>query len=406
MSALEWHVTGLWYPGETEVEYVGRIATPQDDEVPIVLNNSRRAKVTLRMDSDYNLVHTVMLEPRAYMLQAYFRNKIHFWGPIQFIEGSLKDGLMTLHGLDQSIRLIHHQLRRGDLAGIAEPGQELRKRNDDRGSVSIDHVGLRLLRDAGNNTAEQTAAGVPDLGIIDGTNDFVADPEALMGVTRGDQVWNAMTQLSESLGPDFELEPIDNTVGAYCKLNTYIQQGTDVSDEVQFHFGTGLKNVEDMTFTDGTEYVTHAHVLDRGNLYRFTEANSQARARTGPYVRWDTTDFDVGQTHNSIAAAYAEPVLRAHGQNILKAYSQPLIVITVTLPLDRDSDLHFGEDYKIGDIIGFAGKSGDFEMYDFGASLPHRIIGVTLKGESEDTRPILTVVPDRTVGDSILDTES
>lgn len=405
MSALEWHVTGLWYPGETEVEYVGRIADPQDGDLPIVLNNSRRAKVTLRMDSDYNLVHTVMLEPRAYMLQAYFRGSLKFWGPIHFIEGSLKEGTMTLNAVDQSIRLIHHQLRRGDLAGIAAPGEELRKRNDDRGSVSIDHVGLRLLRDAGNNTAEQTAAGVPDLGIIDGSNDFTADPEALMGVTRGDQVWNAMTQLSESLGPDFELEPIDDTVGAYCRLNTYVQQGTDVSDEVQFHFGTSLNNVEDMTFTDGTEYVTHAHVLDRGNLYRFTEANSQARARTGPYVRWDTTDFDVSQIR-SFAAARAEPVLRAHGQNILQAYSRPLIVITVTLPLDEASDLHFGEDYNVGDIVGFAGKSGDFEMYDFGASNPHRIIGVTLKSENGDTRPVLSVVPDRTTSDSIIDTES
>jgi hypothetical protein len=37
-----------------------------------------------------------------------------------------------------------------------------------------------------------------------------------MGVHRGDQVWNTMIQLSQALGPDFELQPIEDTVGAYC----------------------------------------------------------------------------------------------------------------------------------------------------------------------------------------------
>jgi hypothetical protein len=47
VTGLEFHLTGLWLPGETTIAYYGRIADPSAGEVVIPLNDSRTASVTL-----------------------------------------------------------------------------------------------------------------------------------------------------------------------------------------------------------------------------------------------------------------------------------------------------------------------------------------------------------------------
>jgi hypothetical protein len=222
-QGLTWKVTGLWHPSHTllsDLAYYGQITDPINGEVDIPRNDSRTATVTV---SEYDpIIPSVLGHTYARCLRVYYRDRLVFWGPIKTIEYNLdpdQPGTVKLNAVDPSIRLIQHYLVRGDLGG------ELSKASRDRGSVSVDHIGLRLLRDAGLNTAEQNTEDDPDLGIINGTNTFPAAVGDPMGVQRGDEVWSQMTQLSQSLGPDFELAPIADTVGAYCKLNTFEPAG-------------------------------------------------------------------------------------------------------------------------------------------------------------------------------------
>lgn len=398
MSGLTWQLTDVWKPTDTELYCYGQIADPLEGEIDIPLNDSRTAKVTFSVH-DTALAQAVQNRAYEICLKGYYRGVLIFWGAVNQIGGDLKEGTITLSAIDRSGPLLRHQLRRGDLAG--GPRKYMMRPPDDRGAVSIDHIGLRLLRDAGMNTAEQTARDMPDLGIVDGTNDFVADPETLMGVDRGFQVWNAMVQLSQSRGPDFELEPVEDVVGAYAQLNTFITQGNDKTGSVQFHFGTGLSNnLENLTFAEGEQYVTHAHALDREGNYRFTESNTASSGETGAYVQWDATDFEA-PLNSPYAAANAENVLRAFAQNVITAHSRPSMVFALTLPLETEDGYHYGTEqgsYAVGDIVDVAGKAGGL---NFGADFPHRITRVTLKQEGEGLRPVLQVIPDRTLNDGL-----
>lgn len=403
---LDWHITGLWHPDATTVPYYGRVADPGAGEVKRIRGGSRTADVTVSMFDP--IVHHIVGKPYARFLKVYNRDDLVFWGPAKLLIGDMAAGTLRISAICPSLRMIYHQLRRGDLA---DAPIELNAGNDDKGAVTVDHIGLRILRDAALNTAGQTARGVPDLGVIDGSNTFPADPDSRMGVTRGDQVWNTILQLSESLGPDFDLEPIEDTIGAYAQLNTYaagpphppgwigsaLPQGTDRRGTVAFHFGMGHQNLENVQFSDGTRYITHAHVLSRDLEYRFTASNPEASAETGPYVQWDATDFDA----HDIDPAVVEDVLIAYGVDIIKAYSRPLIELDLTLPIEDASDLWVGRDYDLGDLVGVAGRQGYVELEE----AAYRINAITLQQASADNavRPVLGVVADRVdaAGDSI-----
>lgn len=394
-NGLEWHITGLWYPEETTVVYYGRISDPSDGLVTIPLNDSRLAEVTMSIFDPA----AAALVGKTYQrcLKVYHRDILEFWGPIKLIDVDMAAGTIKLSAVDPSLRLIRHQLRRGDIGG------DLGAASGDRADVSIDHFGLRLLRDAGLNTTDQTARGVPDLGIIDGSNDFEEASGFRMGVTRGDPVWGQMTQLSQSLGPDFELGPIEGVPGAYAELNTYAAQGSDVADTVVFQYGLGKQNVENVSLEEGAQYTTHVHVLSRDLKYVVTSADVESSAETGPYVDWDATDFD---SANAETAETTVAVLTAHGQDILRAYGRPLQTVQLELPINAESDYQFRVDFALGDKVGVSARLGNVEIgtADDGWH-KHRITTVRLLQANADnaTRVALDVVPDRVgiAGDTI-----
>lgn len=387
---LEFHVTGLWYPEETEHAYYGRAADPQAGEVFIPLNDSRTASVTVPLTD--TVLAGVLGHPYSRFLRVYHRKRLVFWGPINLHEVDMRAGTCKLSAVDPSLRLLRHQLRRGDLLDAPVP---LAEANDDEGAVTIDHVGLRHLRDAGLNTTEQTTRGVPDLGIIDGTNTYVADPDSRFGVSRADEVWGMMLTLSRTEGPDFELEPVDDEVGAYCKLNTFARQGTDRShaaedvQAVQFHYGGNRSNVENLAYTDGSQYTTHVHVQPRDGGYRFTAANLTASAETGPYVDWVSGGFD-SQKADSIQNALQ---ILAHANDYVAAYGRPLLALTLTLPAETGSadEYQYGRDFWVGDTVGVSGKSGVCELEESA----YRIVSVRLVQEGATVRPDVTVIADR-----------
>ena len=391
MQGLEFHLTGLWLPAATTVSYYGRISDPLAGSVQITRNESRTASVTVS-------THDPVLEPLAALVQVpytvylkvYYRGLLVFWGPVKVRAGAFGSGTVRLDAVDMSLRMVKHFLRRGDLVGQGE----FTAANDDLGWVTIDALGVAALRNAVDTVS------FPTLGVSDGTNDFTAAALRKLGVSRSDQVWNSLVQLSQTQGPDFELEPVDNVAQTYAKLNTFTKQGTDRSATVQFHYGTGLSNLEDLEFQEGEEYVNLVHVQDRDKKYRVTTTNATALARTGPYIAWDATDFDA----TGMTQAEAETVLGAHGADLITAYSQPLTALTATLPVDTDTSLRYGTDFFIGDTIGVAGKDG-FLNLPLGA---YRVesVGLNLEGSDGATRTSLDVVADRTTGDTINNSEA
>lgn len=385
-TGLEFHLTGLiggTTASPTPPPYYGRIADPQAGEVVIPLNDSRTASVTVSVFDPVvetlaaavasNDLHQIPYETH---LKVYYNGLLVFWGPIKVRSADLAAGTVRFDAVDLSLRLIKHFVREGDplLAG----GTVDNVTGD--GYLPISHEGLRLLRDAGDTVS------FPPLGIDDGTNDFTPDPNAIIDVHRGDQVWSTMQRIQQALGPDFELEPREAGDGFYCQLNTYTHQGTDISALTQLHYGTGHQNLEALSFVEGEEYSNLVHVFDRDLKYHRHRADATALGRTGPYITWDATDYSVN--HASVSDADAEAVLDAAGDDILSAYGVPLLALSLTLPVDTRDGLHYFIDYKVGDLVGVAAKAGFILLPE----ASYRITRVTISQDGESVRQALEVV--------------
>jgi subtilisin-like proprotein convertase family protein len=137
-----------------------------DAEVTIPWNDSRTAQVTLDT-SDLAALNVLPLER---MLKVWLAQEdgtdLVFWGPILSPSWRLHERKVTVNAHDISVRLKHHYLNARD-AAVTTPGTEP---DDYKGSVPVSFVGLRRLRDAGKNASAENGAGIPDLGVINGTN--------------------------------------------------------------------------------------------------------------------------------------------------------------------------------------------------------------------------------------------
>lgn len=384
-TGLEFHLTGLWLPGATSVPYYGRIADPSAGEVVIPLNDGRTASVTLSSyDPIIEGLAALAQIPYAVMLKAYYRGALVFWGPVKVHAVDSASSTTRLDAVDMSLRFTNHYLRRGDLlSGFGE----LTFDDQDQGYLTINGAGVRLVRNAVNTTS------FPTLGVGDGVDSFTA-AAGVVGVTRGDQAWQKVTDVQSALGPDVELAPDESTPQQYATLNTVVRQGSDQSAIVVFHYGTGRQNVESLQFTEGEEYCNMVHVLDRDHKFRVTVVNSTALARTGPYVRWEATDFDAT---NSASDADVKAVLQAYGEAIIAGYGQPSLAVSITLPVDTEDSYHYIDDFIVGDSVGIAGKIGFETIPDF----PYRLMRVTLSLDGEGVRTALDVVADRSAGNTI-----
>ena len=366
-NGFECFITGLWYPGESTYVSYGRIKNPVAPKVDIPKNDSRRALVAVHLDDP--IVKNI--RPYSRMLRVHYRGRLIYWGVLHLPEYNLEENLVHLNSIDPSIRLYRHFLRYGDLQNV--PNQTLGSPSggllgsDGKGLVYVSAAGLRLLRDAGNNLNEQTARGVPNLGIVNGYDDWhIEEGDAdgfpdVIEVARGDRVLDKMKDLSNQVtGPDFEFEPVSGQPGAYCRLNTYYKQGTDKTGSVGFHYGTGRDNLDNIEISYGEEFVTHVHTLDRGAKYRYTEANVTSSEESGIYVWWDATDYDVAK----LTPAMREAVLRAAAKGILEVYGRPLESYTLTCKIETNISPWYMRDYAIGDIITIGGVKNYFKFQD------------------------------------------
>lgn len=401
-NGFEAFITGLWYPGASTYTSYGRVSHFTEGLVEIPQNDSRRASIKIYLD-DPIIRH---IRPFSRMLRIHYRGRMIYWGVLSLPHYDLAGNTVQLNSVDPSIRLYHHMLRFGDLENTAAgwgsppPGG---LGADGKGMVYVSTLGMRLLRDAGNNLEEQTARGVPDLGIVNGYDDWHIEPGDADGfpdwieVGRGDRVLEKMKDLSNQVnGPDFEFEPISGQPGAYARLNTYYKQGTDKTGSVAFYYGTMTDNLENIEVSYGEEFVTHVHTLDRGAKYRYTEANVDSSAEHGIYVYWDATDYDTAK----LTPAMREAVLRASAKGILAVYGRPLESYTLHCKIETNTSPWYMRDYKIGDIIKIGGKKGHFEFED-----EVRITSIALEqvDAANNIRPRITVSPTVPTIDTIED---
>ena len=338
-----------------------------DAEVSVPINDARTGKVSF---SVYDRAADVILAHRnmGTSMQVRYRDQPVLWGPVKRTV-DFEKGVVTCEIYDPSIRLQHHYLGIGDAALNATSGDE--------GSINADYRGVRLLRDAAQNTIAQDQRGVPNLGIIDGaagtTNPLV------MGVERGQEVWSLMKQIAEGqTGPDFELEPVFDQGDAYARLNCFDEQGADVSQVVRFSYPGNAANVE---WAPGLA-TTHAHVLDSERKYRETTAAVDSSAETGVYVRWEATDSKVVGADTAYLKALADALIGAYGE--------PPNFITVTLRQDAGQRRFYLSDFKVGDRVLIAAKRGFAYIEQ-----KMRVTQVDLEqsGPRRPTTTKLTVVP-------------
>jgi hypothetical protein len=383
---LRFQFTGLWKPGETTVPFYGTVSDPLAGEVVIPLNDSRTASVTVSTrDPVIEVLEALPQQTHAVFLKVFYEGNLVFWGPVKVRSPELAAGTVRFDAVDMTLRLINHMLRRGDELADGPLAQA----NQDKGYVPVSQAGLMML------VAAADTDSFPKLGIVSGTDSF-GDAVHLIGFERGNPIYTAWQQVADSLGPDWSLDPVDTLPQTYAALNTFDHQGSDVSALVQLHYGCGHMNLESFSFSEGEEYVNLVHVLDRDNKRQVPVANATALARTGPYIQWGATEYDI----TGLSDTDADAVLEAYGQDVIKAYSYPLLTVTVGLAVDTPDSLHFGIDFGMGDTVGIAGKDGFVEVPE----AAYRITrwAATLDGQDGAVRQTLDVIPDR-VGDDTID---
>jgi hypothetical protein len=356
----------------------------------IPLNDARTASVTVSVfDPVCETLDGLNPIPYGVFLKAYYRGQLVFWGPVKVRTVDLTAGTVRLDAVDMSLRMINHFLRRGDL--LLADGQ-FTEQNQDEGFVPVSGVGVKALRDAA-----ATSSLFPTLGVDDGVDSFT-DVSAVIGVTRGDGVWDKVLEIGSSLGPDIELAPDESTAQRYATLNTSDHQGSDKSAIVVFHHGTGRQNLDSLSFVEGEEFFNFVHILDRDGKFRVTVVDYASVLAVGPYIRWEHTEYDAP---NGTPDADVQAVLQARGEDLLKAYGKPLLALTLGLTVETDDTYHYLEDFIVGDTVGVAGKAGFVTLPEF----PYRITRVTIRQESEAVRLALDVVADRSGSDELSTTD-
>jgi hypothetical protein len=146
---------------------VARLDRFRGAEVTIPWNESRTARVILNVQ-DGAASQVLVLERmlKIWLAQNDGSSDLIFWGPILSPTWTLHENTVEINAHDLSVRLKHHYLTARD-AAVTTPGTAP---DDYKGSVPVSSVGLRRLRDAGKNTSGENGDGVPDLGIINGSN--------------------------------------------------------------------------------------------------------------------------------------------------------------------------------------------------------------------------------------------
>lgn len=369
---LIFSITTLRYPDVAPVR-LHRLTQYENGEVEIPLKDMLSAKVTISI-YDPAVLDVLPLER---FLHVRYLGQVVFWGPMTDPDIDLTNGTVTINALGPEFRLVKHFVRIGDVIN----GVAVTEEKDPPLPITSD--GLWDLVVCGMNTDGQTTRGVPDLGISRGLE---GDSGSTLTIEsrRGDQVFGKIQQVGESLlGPDWDFKPQnDITASSYAVFNTYEKKGTDISDEVQFHYGWGLDNLDGCVLRpSGTSVVTHRHTVSADGENRGTAAAEDPSARFGPYVEWDAIEGNA-----------SDSVLAELGQGTVIAYGEPPTFIDVALKVSLDGvpSFKYGEDFDVGDVVEVCAHKGYVRK-----KMDARITKVTLSQTSSarSTLPSIELVP-------------
>lgn len=354
-------LTSLHYPGIPGVAPRRRARTLAvledfaDAEVYIPLNDSRTAKLSLSMGDP--LIRTGTLRP--YSTQLHFTyvtpNGAHLvmWGIVTLLEYDSENERVTVSVVDHSLRLKSHFVRFGHLILNGSDNAELPNpfntpgHHHGVGNIPIDAVGLQYLVDAARITDEQAARGVPDIGIALGSDDtdhLPTDTTHVIGIKRGRQCWDAITDLlshGPSPGfpgsPDFELVPYDAEFGIYAHMRFHTHQGS-LTPVALLQDGFGADNCL-ADYKPGGKLINNAHVLSDGDKDRVTVGDAASEEEYGVYVDWESTSYTSKNTD----------ALEARGKQIIASYGEPPDYFSVKL--NADCDLYYFDDFIPGDAV-------------------------------------------------------
>ena len=342
-----------------------RLFQYEDLEVEAAFNDSRLARLTAPI-ADYNALHQSNvgdMKPLRRMLKVTLRvqtgvgsqvRRPIFWGPILLPRFKFKQGKVEISAHDPSLWLKHHFLRFNDeIVTTDQP---------------VNGTGAWVLVSAALPTPTEDGRGYPDPGIVQGElGNYATSLETKMD--EGADVWSALQEFSQA-GPDFDLEPIDETYdpdtswapGVMGRMNFYEQRGTDRSASVIFHFGWGRDNLEDFEYAPDGARVRNRYIAASECLYREARYDDGI-VRDGMMDEWET--LGGGQA--------TEDVLAEHSSSNVKILGHPPDTFTITPrqesgPIGSRSGTPFRwpRDLAIGDTIRAIAKKDGMTVDEVG----------------------------------------
>lgn len=324
-----------------------------------------------------HLSHPNGIEAYKTLVYVEWRGHPVFWGPIVDPQWHMKDGYVDLRCYSPLKRWEFHFLRNGD-AAIAS------------GGCTLDYRGIRLLRDAAENSYPQI---YPPVGIKNGVNTASTRTQKVK-LERGQQVLRAANDIVDSSwGPEMLEVPLafGSNPPYYAQINTAdaLEMGTDRYNQLVFQGGYGIDNLDDVIYTPGGKLITHAHALDRNGKHRETRSDPDAAMDYGVWVSWEATDFEV-------TTSQADDVLgNGVAQTLVDYYSRPPKFATLILKKDNAAGVshqkYWLDDFFHGDFLRASVKKGGMYLPD----QPYRITGTGLHQEDQGTgvRQRIDVVP-------------
>jgi hypothetical protein len=366
---------------------IGEVTQFSDISVKESLCDQTELRFTMSMEDP--LLEDWTVDAYTQAAKVYYRNQIKpvYYGPVTYSEDySTGEGKLTITGVN-AIRMKYQFIRRGDDA-LNGP--------DDEGSISMDGSGYNKLLDAAENTLEQDARDVPTLGIhLD--NQGTTDADLLVGVERGDNVWDTAQGISSNvLGRDFELDPQADVDGLYMLFRVWNKRGSDRTATVRYFFGVDdptanpgiVDNVSRLTATP-LQRITHCHVLDSERRYRVTAASADASAAAGVFVAWVQSDLKVVKRPST-----KQPDLRplqAIARATVDAYSSAPRSVDMELRPDAGQTSFYREHFWPGDTVWIHARRG---FREFSGNYRIRDVEITEQGSRGMTVTKLSVVPD------------
>jgi hypothetical protein len=360
-------------------------------EVTWPLNDSRLASVVVSIYNDA-LQH---VRPLDRILTIEYGPFLLFKGYVVKPVWSAASKTVQINAHDATLKLKHHYHRFGD--PVVDDG------------FPADGVGFRMLLESSVPIAAQLTRGIPNNGILDGTDTVPeqgpkpSDPSApdapLWGkIDRGRNVWDSLVTLTQSaVGFDFDFEPIDkahppvsgtHTPGFLAQIHTRPRVGVDRTGEVVFHYGFGADTAEDLTYEPDGDVVRNYWVEvnpggeknEGDDINKALVHDETSWLRYGIYGGWE-----------SAGQKWPKAVLVERAKQWVASYAYPPDFFTVDPKPDAEGVPLLLADYVVGDTISAAARVGQLNVELTGRVIEAR---VTQRSPAGGANVTLTCVPD------------